>query len=398
MNPLDDQHKFELFAELLERLESGELPQEVLARAEMLDVELVEMLNLCSQLGSLATSPPVEDTAAALKRTRMRVLAAVPSNAPAPAPVPKRAAPPAPPPTPGLWERLQSLLSPPPVPAYAYAAVMAVLVFLFSFATALQVSAAALPGQLLYPLKLAREQVSLAITIDPQRRAEKQMMYRAERERETATLMELGIEVETSIEGIVGEPVDGYWRIGSFLVKVAEGEDLLVPGTWVYVTGRVEGRSLVDARVEPPRYQTPTPTPTPASVQAPLQPGSSLQSLPTDTPAPVTPKPTRRPRRKTPTPVRRTIRIHPKRTPTPTATPVVEILPTEPSPTSAPGASPEPTATFAPGQVVRLEGIITQVGETTFVVARIKVNYTRAEYNILPVVGAYVLVTGTVND
>jgi hypothetical protein len=318
---------FERFQQLLERLERGEGTLEELRAAE--PAELVALLELVHQLRATATPPP--DPTAALARARQRVLAAV-----EPVPVAMPVKPPAPQavsrPVRRRWPAWSELFPRRLQPAWALALLVVVLLGMMTLG-GVRVAAAALPGEPLYPLKRASETVALLLTLDPAARAERLAVLRERRLREIEAVLERGWQVQVDYEAPLIGREGAYWRVGPYLVEVADADLTQVPaGTWLHVVGTTGGDGIIRVsrwsrvRVPPPiPIVTPTPLPTVTPTTTPLPAGSSPEATPT---------PTRRvvlPPRRTPTPVptrpptatRRLPTATPTTTPTLTATAVI---------------------------------------------------------------------------
>lgn len=371
-----DEHRLhDLFAEMIEGWE-GEAPDlAVLPRAEM-GADLAAMATLVAQLRAQAVPPP--DPTLALARARARVMASLPATAPAaataqPAVKPVAASRPVATPThrraaagPSWWEQLLALFQPRPLPTWATAAIMALLVFAITLGTGVTASASALPGDALYSLKRAAENVQLLLTFDEQERIELLAKQDDRRQTEIDQVIEQGREVQVDYRGILQGQADGLWRVGSYWVNagVASAEFAALPtGAYLLILGRVNASGVIDLMrwevAQTPALQ-PAPTATATLTSpTPLLPGASLQSLPTDTPAPVTPRPPT-PRPSTPRPSRPSA---PAATATPTATASV-------TPTATTTPSPTPTGTLQPTRppVLTFNGILTAISADSITV------------------------------
>lgn len=330
---------FERFQQLLERLERGETTPEDLRAAASAD--MAPLLEMVLHLRAAATPPP--DPTAALARARQRVLASIeplPAAAPAKSSVPAR--------TPRwVWpelfpRRLQ--------PAWALALLVLVVLSVLTVG-GVRVSAAALPGEPLYPLKRASETVELLLTFDPVAKAERLATLRERRLREIEAVLERGWQVRVDYEAPLIGREGPYWRVGPYLLEVSDADLAQVPpGTWLRVVGTTGGDGIIRvsrwslARVPlPVPVVTPTPPPTATPTATSLPAGAGPEESPT-------PLPTRRilaPPRSTPTPV-------PTRPPTATRRPTATVT-----------ATPTPTATVV---ILAHTGVLTVLESNRLVV------------------------------
>lgn len=355
----DERLLHDLFAEMIEGPEGEAPPPTDSSRAE-----LAAMAALVTQLRAQAAPPP--DATAALARARARMMASLPAPAatPAAAPVAAPAQPAVARPAPARrqvtvaapwWQQLLALFQPRPVPAWATAAIILLLFLAISVGTGVTVSAAALPGEALYPLKRAAENVQILLTFDQQERADLLARNNDRRVQEIEKVLEQGREVQVDYLGSLQGQMDGLWRVGPYWVDAgaASAEFAALPtGAYLLIVGhagadgviRLERWEMAPAQAPTPTA-TMTPTPTP-----PLLPGASLQSLPTDTPAAVTPRPPT-PRPATPRPSRPSALAA---TTTPTATASVTS-------TATTTVTPSPTGTIQPTRppVLIFNGILT---------------------------------------
>jgi hypothetical protein len=215
-----------------------------------------------------------------------------------------------------------------------------------------------LPGDPLYGLKRAEEQVWLALTLDPvERRLVEETLAARRWEEYRALAQRRGsgtVTWEGRIEGIEGTT----WRIGGIPVEVFPETEIVGPVALdqrAMVTAFLgpEGRWIalrIQAIPEAPTW-TPEPTRTPEEIQE--------TSTPTSTPTRTRP---------------------PTRTPGPTATPVPAPAPTAiPSPTAPETSTPTPRPTKTPrptptpedhdkGDTVEWKGILQAIAGSTWVI------------------------------
>ncbi len=229
-------------------------------------------------------------------------------------------------------------------------------------------SAASLPGDVLYPVKLLSEQVSLATTFNPEQRQAKESHYLQERRQEVATIVQLHRPVKKLFYAGYLSAINGNtWSVDGQVIFVpddAKIEGTPRPGAWAEMTitsdnnghlhlrhAVIWGRSLL--------LPTPTPTETPTATET-----STPTATPTDTPTPV---PTATP------------------TATPTDTPTATATPTT-TPTGTP--TPTPTATSTPTRWP-VNGFIDRIREMHdkyWIIGNTKV-YIDTGTNIIPTAG-----------
>lgn len=237
--------------------------------------------------------------------------------------------------------------------------VAALLVMLVAMSVGtLAVSAQALPGDLLYPVKRTVEQIGLAVIQDESR----QIQYRnqlAERRREEALrILELKRQVSLQFEGVLRSVEDEGWTVGDVPVQLdpwaleAAG---LKPGEVVEIDGLATDGELMVLEIRGQESQQSRPPDEEKSVPTAEAPATAVVTptvSPTDTKSP--PRPTRTPatgmNEKSPTATSTRTRMPPAVRPsmTPSATrPGSNVTLTA---TSTPDRSRTPAAELAPGQ------------------------------------------------
>ena len=102
------------------------------------------------------------------------------------------------------------------------------------------VSADSLPGDPLYPIKLATEQVQLCLTVDAQAREELLSGFGEERRAEAAAVLETGRTVEIAFEGSLQSFSDSLWLVGGLRLTV-DAETVSEGDPWVGATVMVDG-------------------------------------------------------------------------------------------------------------------------------------------------------------
>lgn len=295
------------------------------------------------------------------------------------------------------WPRISRLL-PRLVPAWATVAVATLLVLVLLAGSAVIASARALPGDPLYPVKLATEWVQLSLTFDPETKKARQEEFDEHRLQEADEVVACGRVVKWGgyLSGVIKSLEKETWVIGRKTKEIpvwidqqteVEGEPALgahagvnyyVPQPGKIVARRIRILALPPAAIPVPVTQTlqlptpvmPTPTCTPVAVLSP-----------TNTPTPVHTPTQRAPVEtfelpETPVP-KPSIAPSPTRTPTctptgtPTATPT--LMPTAtPTPTASPTDTPTPvppTPTPPRPITVRIVGIIESMTADAWVVA-----------------------------
>lgn len=180
---------------------------------------------------------------------------------------------------------LPAWLRPSLQPAFALAMAAVVLVVLVG-GGATMAAADSLPGDLLYPVKLASEQTRLALTFDPTARTQLASRFADARRQEARAVAALGRQVPVRFQGVLEAFDAGSWTVGG--LTVALGEETRVEGTptlgatvlvmaWSPGDGTLRARHL---RVVPsvlPSRATGTPSPTHEPAHTPR---------PTSTPGP----------------------------------------------------------------------------------------------------------------
>lgn len=345
----------DLFQQMLESLTPGEDRQDVGARMGGDAAELRAMVDLVAQLRAAAAPPP--DPSAALARGRQRLLASIPTAAAVPeialsptaatvvasaravqpyqAPLRPRPA------APGWWERLLATFQLRPVRAWAALAAILFLVLGLTGFTTVRMSAGSLPGDPLYPIKRAAEEVDLFLTRDPENKAQKEQVIERERQREIDELIDRGLQEEIEFTGEIIGREGQNWRVGKRLVLASETDFAQLPvGAVVEITGVTtrDGRIRADSVLI---VRLPTPSPTPTETATP-RPQATRRPAPNVQP---------------PAPLRPTVRPRPTRAPRATATP-------RPSPTASATSAPAVLSHF--GAFHRLGGGLITVGDQTF--------------------------------
>lgn len=133
---------------------------------------------------------------------------------------------------------------------FALASVVVVLVLAAGMATTLAVSAHALPGDVLYPVKIAAEQTQLLLTENPARRLELEQSFDRERIVEVDTLIHQATSRNVQFAGGLKEMQGNEWLVGNIWVRLTDSTNILgaiKPGYYVDVTGRLQPDGVVMA-------------------------------------------------------------------------------------------------------------------------------------------------------
>ncbi|MCC7352251.1 MAG: hypothetical protein IT330_00735 [Anaerolineae bacterium] len=246
-----------------------------------------------------------------------------------------------------------------------WATAAAALVLVVILATgSVAASAGALPGDVLYPVKRATEQVQVFFSFNPAARDALREQLDERRRQEVLQVLEAGRIARTlTFVGFIESISPSLWEINGLPVQIqsitrVEGQPRVGDQVQVSATAPGDGtllalriRSLgAGTPLRPTATATPGPTPTPEASATP-----TLATSPGPTPLPATPAV----RLDTPT-----APMEPTATPSPTAThtPTATVSPTPTStPTATPTATPTWTATPQPPTrvvSVRFEGTL----------------------------------------
>ena len=223
--------------EAISRLEAGEALEDCLAsypeHAGLLE-PLLRMAAFSER--ALADVEPLSETASAAGRQRLlaaaaqqRLLAAAAAQQVPTAPQRK------------LVPRPKKRLRPFSLPARGLAAAALTLLLLVILGGGLAVvSADSLPGDLLYPVKLATEQARLFLTVDVQAKEELLTEFGEERRAEAAAVLETGRKVRIAFEGTLLSFSDSLWIVGGLQVTL-DAHTVVEGDPWVGATVAVEG-------------------------------------------------------------------------------------------------------------------------------------------------------------
>lgn len=156
-------------------------------------------------------------------------------------------------------------------------------------ATGVKASANALPGDALYPLKRAQEELRLRLTAPGPGQAQYQEVLQAQRRNEAKRLIQQGRTAQIRFEGEVEVVGEGVWTVGGLPVRFRGADSpRLAAGDWVEVRGRTVG-GIVEAHrvtVVARAPERPAPAPTMPLPKGPQRQGQ--MATPTASPASAT--------------------------------------------------------------------------------------------------------------
>ena len=194
----------------LDSLEQGASIQDCLARFPEQAAELAPLLETVVALRALASPPPRSEAARAAARARF--LSAIEHRQ---AQMAARARNPWP-----RWrERFSGLLGHPLLRQWAPVLGGIFLAFLLINGTT-RASATSLPGDWLYPIKLATEQIQLLITSDTSRRSLLEEEFQERRRAEAKSLIEQGRRARVTFSGVIEGVTPGTLRVAGLTVRL----------------------------------------------------------------------------------------------------------------------------------------------------------------------------------
>jgi hypothetical protein len=251
-------------------------------------------------------------------------------------------------------------------PAWARAAVLILVVLLaVGFGrVAVTMASVSLPGDTLYPVKLAAEQARLLVTPGEEQRASLRQQFEQTRREEAAVVTEQGRQVQVQFPGVIDSMVDGVWRIVGLEMPVFVAGNAVVRGqpavgAHVVILAYSDGSGSLVARqvlvLTPAQVQLPTGTSTSPATRTP-RPELPVLAL-TPPPAAIWTPGIRPTVTRTPTAV-----APPSGTPTTTTT-LPGATPGTPTTTATLGAGSTPTGTPVP-RPVTFFGTIEEMGSS----------------------------------
>ena len=143
-----------------------------------------------------------------------------------------------------------------PTRRFALVSLVVVLVLAVGMATTVAVSAHALPGDVLYPVKIAAEQTRLLLTEDPAQRMELEQSFDRERVVEVDSLIQQASSQDVQFASGLKEMQGDNWMVGNIPVRVTDSTRLSSPvklGYYVDIEGRLQPDGVVVAYQVAPR-------------------------------------------------------------------------------------------------------------------------------------------------
>lgn len=275
---MNKEMKEALLIQCLDDLEAGTSVTEILARHPESVAEIQPVLTTARELMNLAQDP----TPAAQNASHELFLA----HAEAMRQVQHR-----PQPRVAWWRRL----------TVGFALVVLLLV---GTVTAFDASAAALPGDALYPVKRTEETLQLMLTRNETTIATLRERFQKERVSEIKTLLQLGREADATCEGVVTAMDVQHWDVCDLQVLVNQNTAIngkAQVGSRVKVTGVTRSQAFVATIIQvidpgnPPPTPTPMQTPPPTPTRTPWSTVTKTAVPPTITPTQIPPSPTATP-------------------------------------------------------------------------------------------------------
>jgi hypothetical protein len=138
----------------------------------------------------------------------------------------------------------------------ALASLLVVLVLASGLVTTLAVSAHALPGDVLYPVKIATEQTQLLLTRGTVQRLELEQSFDRERVTEVDALIQQASTRDVQFAGGLSAMQGNTWQVGNIKIRVTDSTHFLSPvklGYYVDVEGRLQPDGVVMAYQVAPR-------------------------------------------------------------------------------------------------------------------------------------------------
>jgi hypothetical protein len=171
-------------------------------------------------------------------------------------------------------------------PAWGLGIMMLVVILFACGGIAATVSADSLPGDVLYPLKLAGWQVRLTITLDPAKYELLEARHRTQQLLDVGAALDGGRQATVEFQGELQQQEGNLWTVGGLPVTVQDSTRIVgqpVLGALVRVRGDLPGNGELFATwlgVDEPATSWPTQTPEPADTVPPTE-----TPQPTETPA-----------------------------------------------------------------------------------------------------------------
>ena len=162
--------------------------------------------------------------------------------------------------------------------AWKWAAATMAVLLVAACGLTLAASAGSLPGDALYPVKLAGQRAQLALTFDPASQRSLAEQFDAQQRSDVEAILGTGRQVGVDFRGILERMEDAVWIVGGLPVTVGEATTVVGqphPGAMLRVRGELPGDgTLFAVRVEVVSDATPLPTPSPQPTGTPQPPGT----------------------------------------------------------------------------------------------------------------------------
>ena len=229
----------------------------------------------------------------------------------------------------------------------AFATVMVLAVIISGTVVA---SAATMPGDVLYPVKLAAQQARLTLTFGEGTRQQLEEQFGIQQRQDVQRAVQAGRHADVQLEGRIDQVAENVWVVNGLTIRLEPGTTVVGRpgmGAWVNVRARLPGDgSVVATRVVVTEGRHGQPPKTVPHVTA--EPGGA--SEPADTPSVPGPKPKETPIPKSTSKSRPTDAMPPQAKPTDQPKPSLEPKATkEPKPTQESKPAKEPKSPKGPG-------------------------------------------------
>jgi hypothetical protein len=127
-------------------------------------------------------------------------------------------------------------------------ALLLVVVLMVGGGISATVSASALPGDTLYPIKLSLEDLNLLFANDPQVRQQLELQYQNTRQQEVQSILQLGRQTSIHFVGVLSAVNPDSWIIGGLPVKLDGGTQISGAATLGSIVN-VEGETKLDGTI-----------------------------------------------------------------------------------------------------------------------------------------------------
>lgn len=222
MNPNDPSNRFE---EYLQQIQSGRSPDEVINSLPPEDEELRQLLRMASMLQGM--QEPIVVPPAAQNRSRAQFLAAA-----------------------GEAHRSHPAFSLPWLPRFRFSTAIFIVTAALVCAALLGtgfVSAQTIPGDTLYPVKLAVEQARLSLAPNESSRLMMEQTFDQERVEESQRVLSIGRAESVNFAGYLHREPGETWEVAGISVAFTPQQEALLPGLnlmYVEVGGRPQGEMV----------------------------------------------------------------------------------------------------------------------------------------------------------